>query len=102
MGGQPRIVLAGLRPPPGPATLSGTDNSIGLVRETARSLGTACLTDRVARPRWHHRCEQCFACIHWCPVAAIQIRGRPTAKRGRYHHPNVSLEDIASQQRQAL
>jgi len=53
------------------------------------------------RPRWHHRCEQCFACIHWCPVAAIQIRGRPTAKRGRYHHPDVSLEDIASQQRQA-
>ena len=53
------------------------------------------------RPRWHHRCEQCFACIHWCPVAAIQIRGRPTAKRGRYHHPDVSLEDIASQQEPA-
>ena len=49
-------------------------------------------------PCWHHRCEQCLACIHWCPVAAIQIRGRPTAKRGRYHHPDVSLEDIASQQ----
>jgi ferredoxin len=53
------------------------------------------------RPRWHHRCEQCFACIHWCPAAAIQIRGRPTAKRERYHHPEVSLEDMASQPRQA-
>lgn len=49
------------------------------------------------RPRWCGRCEQCFACIHWCPVAAIQIRGRPTAKRGRYHHPDVTLDDISSQ-----
>jgi ferredoxin len=49
------------------------------------------------RPRWHHRCEQCLACIHWCPVAAVQIRGCPTAKRGRYHHPDVTLDDIASQ-----
>ncbi len=49
------------------------------------------------RPHWRHHCEQCFACIHWCPAAAIQIRGRPTAKRGRYHHPGVSLGDIASQ-----
>ena len=51
------------------------------------------------RPRWHGHCEQCFACIHWCPVAAIQIRGAATAKRGRYHHPGVTLDDIGSQQR---
>jgi ferredoxin len=49
------------------------------------------------RPRWLGHCQQCLACIHWCPVAAIQIRGVPTAKRGRYHHPDVLLDDIASQ-----
>ncbi len=49
------------------------------------------------RPRWRGQCEQCFACIHWCPVRAIQIRGRATVSRGRYHHPDVSVDDIASQ-----
>jgi Pyruvate/2-oxoacid:ferredoxin oxidoreductase delta subunit/flavodoxin len=53
------------------------------------------LTD--GRPRWLGHCEQCFACIHWCPAAAIQIRGKATAKRGRYHHPDVTLDDIAPQ-----
>jgi ferredoxin len=53
------------------------------------------LTD--GRPRWLGHCEQCFACIHWCPAEAIQIRRTPTAKRGRYHHPDVTAEDIASQ-----
>ncbi len=51
------------------------------------------------RPRWRGHCEQCFACIHWCPEAAIQIRRTATAKRSRYHHPGVSLDDIGSQRR---
>lgn len=49
------------------------------------------------RPRWLGRCEQCFACIHWCPVRAIQIQGKATDRRGRYSHPDVSIDDIASQ-----
>lgn len=49
------------------------------------------------RPSWLGHCEQCFACIHFCPVAAIQIRGKRTKKRGRYHHPDVTAEDIAAQ-----
>ena len=49
------------------------------------------------RPRWLGHCEQCFACIHWCPARAIQIRGTASATRGRYHHPDVSVDDIASQ-----
>lgn len=54
--------------------------------------------DRVdGRPNWLGHCEQCFACIHWCPARAIQIRGAATATRGRYHHPDVSVDDIASQ-----
>ncbi|HAZ30496.1 TPA: 4Fe-4S ferredoxin [Candidatus Acetothermia bacterium] len=51
------------------------------------------------RPEWLGHCEQCFACIHFCPVAAIQIRGKRTRLRGRYHHPDVTVEDIAGQRR---
>lgn len=49
------------------------------------------------RPEWLRHCEQCFACIHFCPVAAIQIRGKRTRLRGRYHHPDVTADDIAGQ-----
>ncbi len=48
-------------------------------------------------PTWLGHCEQCFACIHFCPVAAIQIRGKNTRARGRYHHPDVTADDIAAQ-----
>ncbi len=51
------------------------------------------------RPQWNHRCEQCFGCINLCPVAAIQVRNRPTARRGRYRHPDVRAVDIGSQRR---
>ncbi|MEN6370356.1 MAG: EFR1 family ferrodoxin [Thermotogota bacterium] len=58
--------------------------------------GNIVLSD--GRPEWSHRCEQCFACINLCPVAAIQVRNRPTARRRRYRHPDVSVADIGSQQ----
>lgn len=45
------------------------------------------------KPVWQHRCEQCFACIQWCPEEAIQY-GKGTAKKKRYHHPEISLKDI--------
>jgi len=48
------------------------------------------------RPVWMHRCEQCFACLHWCPREAIEWGGA-TVNMGRYHHPEVSLEDMKSQ-----
>jgi ferredoxin len=53
------------------------------------------------RPTWLGHCEQCFACIHFCPVAAIQIRGKNTRARGRYHHPDVTAEDVAAQKAKA-
>lgn len=49
------------------------------------------------RPRWSGRCEQCFACVQWCPASAIQVRNRPTERRRRYHHPDVTAADIGSQ-----
>ncbi|MGB6369559.1 MAG: EFR1 family ferrodoxin, partial [Atribacterota bacterium] len=28
------------------------------------------------RPVWQHHCEQCFACLQWCPKEAIQFGSR--------------------------
>lgn len=47
-------------------------------------------------PQWQHHCQQCLACIHFCPVEAIQI-GKKTKEKGRYHHPEVTAEDIMAQ-----
>lgn len=45
------------------------------------------------RPTWQHRCEQCLACIQWCPRQALQY-GKKTPKYARYHHPEVKLADL--------
>ncbi|MBN2380908.1 EFR1 family ferrodoxin [candidate division WOR-3 bacterium] len=61
------------------------------------------------RPSWLHRCEQCYACLQWCPKQAIQYNIHPpfirpggpganmTEYRARYHHPDVKLLDITGQ-----
>ena len=51
---------------------------------------------RECKPVWLHRCEQCFACLQWCPEKNIQW-GRNTAKYERYHHPEVTLQDMLHQ-----
>lgn len=48
------------------------------------------------KPVWLHRCEQCFACLQWCPQEAIQY-GKKTIKYPRYHHPEVILKDMIDQ-----
>ena len=45
------------------------------------------------RPAWQHRCEQCFACLQWCPKEAIQF-GKRTTHRARYHHPEIKAADL--------
>jgi len=45
------------------------------------------------KPSWLHRCEQCLACLQWCPQEAIQY-GKKTVKYPRYHHPQVILKDL--------
>lgn len=45
------------------------------------------------KPVWNHNCEQCFACIQWCPQEAIEY-GTKTAGRKRYHHPDVTLKEM--------
>jgi ferredoxin len=48
------------------------------------------------KPAWRHRCEQCLACLQWCPQEAIQY-GKKTFKYLRYHHPKVILKDMLEQ-----
>ena len=45
------------------------------------------------KPRWQGGCEQCFACLQWCPRGALQY-GKRTPRFARYHHPEIGLEDV--------
>jgi NAD-dependent dihydropyrimidine dehydrogenase PreA subunit len=45
------------------------------------------------KPSWLHHCEQCLACIHWCPKEAIQY-GKRTPRYERYRHPEIKLGDV--------
>lgn len=54
------------------------------------------ITMSADKPVWSHRCEQCLACIQWCPKEAIQY-GKKTPNYERYHHPEVTLKDIVGE-----
>jgi Pyruvate/2-oxoacid:ferredoxin oxidoreductase delta subunit len=64
-----------------------------------------CLSNKIqmkdGRPVWDEsvQCTYCFACLHYCPEAAIQLRGRRTVSKSRYHQPSVKAADIAAQKR---
>jgi Pyruvate/2-oxoacid:ferredoxin oxidoreductase delta subunit len=47
------------------------------------------------KPSWQHHCEQCLACIQWCPQEAIQF-GKKTPRYERYRHPDVKLQDMTA------
>ena len=45
-------------------------------------------------------CATCLACFHWCPVEAVWMSKQPDiARRSKYHHPQVTLADIAAQKK---
>ncbi len=48
---------------------------------------------KLEKPAWLGHCEQCFACLHWCPQTAIEY-GRRSQRQPRYHHPQTELEDF--------
>lgn len=62
-----------------------------------------CLSSKInmqnQRPHWQSeiKCTYCFACLHFCPSQAIQIKGRNTIEKGRYHHPKIKPKDIFQQ-----
>jgi len=47
-------------------------------------------------PQWQHKCQQCLACINFCPEKCIQF-GDKTLKTQRYHHPEVGVKDLIHQ-----
>ncbi len=62
-----------------------------------------CLSGKIRinndKPEWKEniKCTYCYACIHYCPVQAIQIRKGKTTKNKRYHHAEINAVDIAGQ-----
>lgn len=75
------------------------------VTDSCTSCGTCqsvCPVDNIllvdGEPVWHHLCQECMACLHWCPERAIEYGGK-TASRGRYTHPDVDIHDILQQSR---
>lgn len=56
-----------------------------------------CPVDNVSlkegEPTWGSRCEQCFACLQWCPKEVIQC-GKVTRGRKRYRHPQYKASDF--------
>jgi ferredoxin len=49
------------------------------------------------KPIFLHHCEQCMACIQWCPKQAINVKDK-TQARGRYHHPDITLADMINKE----
>ncbi len=45
------------------------------------------------KPVWSGRCTQCLACLHYCPVKAIQY-GKNSEKKGRYTNSKVDIKDM--------
>ena len=59
--------------------------------EKACPVGNIVMT--AERPTWLHHCEQCLACLQWCPQEAIEF-GRSTIGRRRYRHPAMTAKDF--------
>jgi ferredoxin len=55
------------------------------------------ITMKGDKPIFDSKCEQCMACIQWCPKKAIDYK-KKTQTRGRYHHPDISFRDMLVQQ----
>jgi ferredoxin/flavodoxin len=45
------------------------------------------------RPIFKHNCEQCMACIQFCPKRAVNYKNK-TQNRRRYVNPNITLDEI--------
>jgi flavodoxin/Pyruvate/2-oxoacid:ferredoxin oxidoreductase delta subunit len=49
------------------------------------------------KPAWQGRCEQCLACMQWCPKESIQF-GKRTGGGGRYHNPYIKVQELFQKQ----
>ena len=98
------FVLRLLLYPPFAKNVHSMDNSFS-VEDACTSCGTCAKVCPVGniimgagKPVWQHRCELCCACLHFCPVEAIQLNTmRGTKGRGRYRHPDLKVDDMQAQ-----
>ena len=82
-------------------TLEGSDSAFQLAADQCNGCGICsriCPSSNISmddkeHPVWHHHCEQCMACLQWCPEQAIQYKGVPAGRR-HYHHPGVSVGEL--------
>jgi ferredoxin len=51
--------------------------------------------DEAGLPYFKHHCEQCLACIQFCPKKAINYKNK-TQSRKRYTHPGIKYTDLAA------
>jgi ferredoxin len=70
--------------------IDGTCTSCGICE---RVCPVRNITLEAGRPVWHGGCEQCLACLQWCPAACIQY-GKKTKGYERYHHPELMVKDV--------
>ena len=71
-------------------TVGDTCRGCGICERVCQ-VGNIQMTD--GKPNWLHHCEQCLACLQWCPEEAIQV-GTKTEGRTRYHHPEIRANDL--------
>ena len=45
------------------------------------------------KPEFGHDCQQCMACIQWCPMHAIDYDNKASTRK-RYHHPEIGVKDM--------
>ena len=50
--------------------------------------------DQDKKPYYKHHCEQCLACIQYCPAKAINYKDK-TQNRKRYTHPDIPWKELA-------
>jgi ferredoxin len=46
------------------------------------------------KPQYNHHCEQCLACLHFCPQRAINYKD-VTQNKGRYTNPEIHYKELA-------
>ncbi|AEF82515.1 EFR1 family ferrodoxin [Leadbettera azotonutricia] len=46
------------------------------------------------RPEFKHTCEQCMACIQYCPQKAINYKNKTQGKM-RYTHPEINYKELS-------